>query len=78
MLGVYFSGTGNTEHCVCRFVNGIDSAAKIFKLENKEVIDHIRNEQEIVFGYPVYYSNIPKIVRECCKRFSALISPLED
>ncbi len=64
MIGVYFSGTGNTEHCVTRFVNKIDKTAKILPLENGEVINHIQNEQEIIFGYPVYYSNLPKIVRD--------------
>lgn len=64
MIGVYFSGTGNTKHCVSRFVKGIDKSAEIFPIENKEAICHIRNEREIVFGYPVYYSNLPKIVRD--------------
>ncbi len=62
MIGVYFSGTGNTEHCVTRFVNGINKTAKVLPLENKEVLNYIGAEQEIVFGYPVYYSNLPKIV----------------
>ncbi len=64
MIGVYFSGTGNTEHCISRFVNKIDKTAKILQLENDQVINCIRNEQEIIFGYPVYYSNLPKIVRD--------------
>ncbi len=64
MIGVYFSGTGNTEHCVTRFVKNIDNTAEILRLENDRVISHIQNEQEIIFGYPVYYSNLPKIVRD--------------
>lgn len=64
MIGVYFSGTGNTKHCVCRFVNEIDTAAKAIGIENDEVVRHIESEEFIVFGYPVYYSNLPKIVRD--------------
>lgn len=64
MIGVYFSGTGNTKHCVYRFVNGIDTVAKVLEIENSETIHYIENEDIIVFGYPVYYSNLPKIVRD--------------
>lgn len=64
MIGVYFSGTGNTKHCVSRFVNGIDGSARVIEIESDEVIDYIQNEQLIVFGYPVYYSDLPKIVRD--------------
>ncbi len=64
MIGVYFSGTGNTRHCVSRFVGAIDAAAKVMAIENNEVVRYIDNEELIVFGYPVYYSNLPKIVRD--------------
>lgn len=64
MLGVYFSGTGNTKHCVCRFVNKIDTAAKVMSIESDDVVCHIEGDELIVFGYPVYYSYLPKIVRD--------------
>ncbi len=64
MIGVYFSGTGNTKHCVGRFVDKIDTAAKVTALETSEAVRHIENEELIVFGYPVYYSYLPKIVHD--------------
>ena len=64
MVGVYFSGTGNTEHCVRRFVKGIDQSAELFRIEDREAVGAIEGAREIVVGYPVYYSNLPKIVRD--------------
>ncbi len=64
MLGIYFSGTGNTKHCVTRFVNGICPTARILPLESQEIDKYLQTERQIVFGYPVYYSNLPKIVRD--------------
>ncbi len=64
MIGVYFSGTGNTKHCVCRFVDEIDTSAKVMEIENNQIVSHIGNEEMIVFGYPVYYSYLPKIVHD--------------
>lgn len=64
MVGVYFSGTGNTKHCVERFLNGIESGAEMFALENARAAEAVRGADEIVFAYPVYYSNLPKIVRD--------------
>ena len=64
MIGVYFSGTGNTEHCIKKFILGLDGGAKIFPLENKASAEAAKGADEIVFAYPVYYSNLPKIVRD--------------
>ena len=33
-------------------------------IESPNAIEAIRKSQNIVFGYPIYYSNIPKIVRD--------------
>lgn len=64
MIGVFFSGTGNTQHCVERFLNEIESGAEIYPLENPQAVASIKVADEIVFAYPVYYSNLPKIVRD--------------
>lgn len=64
MLGVYFSGTGNTRHCVEKFVKQYDHSNIAIPIEtpnlNKILIEH----NIIVFGYPIYFSNAPKIVRD--------------
>lgn len=64
MVGICFSGTGNTRHCVERFVQCIENTAKSFSIEDKNVADEIINHEIIVFGFPIYYSNIPKIAKD--------------
>lgn len=64
MLGVYFSGTGNTRHCIELFVKELDKVAKCISIEDEEVIEKIDKNNFIVLGYPIYYSNLPKIVRD--------------
>lgn len=62
MIGLYFSGTGNTKHCSEYLLRLLDENAPLFSIENKEAIDTVRSSDEIVFAYPVYYSYLPKIV----------------
>lgn len=64
MIGVYFSGTGNTKYCMKYMLNHIDSSGKSYAIESDEVTDAAKFSDEIVFAYPVYYSNLPKIVRD--------------
>ncbi len=64
MIGVYFSGTGNTKYCVENVLNQVGSNGASYAIESEEVIAAAKSSDEIVFGYPVYYSNLPKIVRE--------------
>lgn len=64
MVGVYFSGTGNTKFCVEKFVMEYDQSAKAYSIEDRQVIKQIGISDEIVFGYPVQYSNIPKFVKD--------------
>ena len=63
MTGIYFSGTGNTRYCIERFLDYYDGSKPV-SIESPEAVEAIRKSNEIVFGYPVYYSNIPKIVRD--------------
>ena len=64
MIGVYFSGTGNTKYCVEYVLNKLDSNGASYAIERAGVIAAVKSSDEIVFAYPVYYSNLPKIVRE--------------
>ena len=64
MTGLYFSGTGNTKHCVEEFVRCFNSENQSFSIDSPE-LDHLFDgEDTIVFGYPVYFSNVPKKVRD--------------
>ena len=64
MIGIYFSGTGNTKFCVEHLINGLDKNGTIYSIEDDCAAKAITETDEIVFGYPVYYSDIPKIVRD--------------
>ena len=62
MLGVYFSGTGNTKFCVEKFIELY--GGEIVSIEDEGVTDKINQSNKLVFAYPVQYSNLPKIVRD--------------
>lgn len=64
MVGIYFSGTGNTRHCVEKFVKEQDETSDIISIEEPGAISEIQKNDFIVFGYPTYYSNLPKIVHD--------------
>ena len=63
MIGVYFSGTGNTKHCVEKFMCAYDPAEDIISIEAENAIREISKHPEIIIGYPVQFSNIPKILQ---------------
>ena len=63
ILGVYFSGTGNTKHCVAAFAR-LFGGGDAISIEDACAPEMIASHSEIVFGYPVYFSNMPKIVQD--------------
>lgn len=64
MIGIYFSGTGNTKFCTEKFLSYYKGSAKAFSIEDGQAVEAITENEEIVFAYPVYFSNMPKIVRD--------------
>ena len=64
IIGLYFSGTGNTRHCVECFVSEVDNSAKCFSIDDKAALDELSHCKTVIFGFPIYYSNIPKIVKD--------------
>lgn len=67
MVGIYFSGTGNTKFCVEMFLTYYESSAKAFSIEDGQAVEAIKESAEIIFAYPVYFSNMPKIVFDFIK-----------
>ena len=53
MIGVYLSGTGNTRHCIQKFLTVLDSDAKCVPIEDKESIDAIRSFLLIRHNFPM-------------------------
>ncbi len=64
MLGIYFSGTGNSRYALEYFLNKYNHSAKIFAIDDECVVDEIKNHEEIVFSYAVQFSNIPKMLKD--------------
>ncbi len=64
MTGLYFSGTGNSRHAVETFISHFDPANRAFSIESFDPADLPPGEDTIVLGYPVYFSNIPRILRD--------------
>ena len=63
MIGVYFSGTGNTKYCVEEFVSAC-GGSNTFSIEDVSILNEIEHNEMIVFGYPIYYSSLPLIVSD--------------
>ena len=64
MVGIYFSGTGNSRYAAEFFCSEYDKTAKAFSIEADNIIQIIKNEEMLVFAYPVQYSTVPKIMRD--------------
>lgn len=62
MLGIYFSGTGNSKYALEVFLKECDEKSGMFSIEDERLLDAIALHETLIFSYPVYYSNIPKIV----------------
>jgi len=64
MLGIYFSGTGNSKYALEVFLREYDNNSVLFSVEDKSIIEHIGKHEEIVFSYPVQYSAVPKYLSD--------------
>ncbi|QNM05164.1 EFR1 family ferrodoxin [Qiania dongpingensis] len=72
MIGVYLSGTGNTEHCIKKLVSLLDPPAITIPLESERVITEIIRNDIVVLGYPTQYSNAPYMVRNFISKNASL------
>ena len=74
MIGIYFSGTGNTKHCITKFIEVLHlcdtesdpRTTPVISIEDSvPAADALKNEPDlVVLAYPIYYSNLPKIMRD--------------
>ncbi len=63
MIGIYFSGTGNSKYALEIFLRGYNDSV-MFSIEDENLIEQISYHDEIVFSYPVQYSTVPKIMSD--------------
>lgn len=52
MVGVYFSGTGNTGYCIEKFVHGLDTDADCISIEHPSAVQAMIQSDFIVLAYP--------------------------
>ena len=64
MVGIYMSGTGNTKHCLERFLSIIDPETKIIPIESLNAVRAIKDNDEIYLAFPTQFSNMPYMVRD--------------
>lgn len=64
MIGIYFSGTGNSRYALEVFLHTYDAGVQTFSIEDHNITAEVKEHEEIVFSYPVQYSTVPKILRE--------------
>lgn len=48
MIGIYFSGTGNTEYCIKKFVSVYAPGSPIISIEDNSILEAINQHQEII------------------------------
>lgn len=72
MLGIYFSGTGNSKYALETFLGQYDESAKIFAIEDENIVSHIKSNEEIMFSYSVQFSNIPIMLKDFIDRYQQL------
>ena len=64
MLGIYFSGTGNSKLAGECFCKNYDKDSMALSIEDQDAISEIKRSDLLVFSYPVQYSTVPKILRD--------------
>ena len=64
MIGIYFSGTGNSRWALEFFLQEYEGRSRMYSIEDEDALKEIEKQKEIVFSYPVQYSNLPKMVRD--------------
>ena len=64
MIGIYFSGTGNSKYAAELFCKEYENESPTYSIEDAEAITAITESDFIVFAYPVQFSTVPKILRD--------------
>ena len=70
MNGIYFSGTGNTKYCTEALTQA--TGGRACSMESGEALEVLRASDEIALGYPIYFSDIPRIVKTFIREHAAM------
>lgn len=64
MLGLYFSGTGNSRYALEVFAGEYGGPFRLCGIEDAQAAGLLMEDQDIVISYSVQYSTIPKMLRD--------------
>ena len=64
MVGIYFSGTGNSKYAAELFCKEYDKESGAYSIEDTEALAAVADADLIIFAYPVQFSTVPKIMRD--------------
>lgn len=64
MVFLYFSGTGNSKYCIEYFAKGLGVRDSVYSIEQQEAAEQIKKNKNIVLAYPIYYSALPKLLKD--------------
>ena len=64
MIAIYFSSTDNTKHCTQRFIECLCRGIPAVSIEDKACGELLKRSDDVILAYPVYFSDLPQIVRE--------------
>ena len=64
MIAIYFSSTGNTKYCVERFIERLGGDILAVSIEDEGCGELLKHHNDVILAYPVYFSDMPQIVRE--------------
>ena len=64
MVGIYFSGTGNSRYAAELFCRKYDESSKVYSIEDDSAVTAIKEADMLVIAYPVQFSSIPKILHD--------------
>lgn len=72
MLFLYFSGTGNSKYCIEYFAKRLGGTDSIYSIEQQETVEQIKKHEDIVLAYPIYYSALPKLLKDYVESHAGL------
>ena len=64
MVGLYFSGTGNSKYAAELFCKEYDKESGAYSIEEADALSAVKDANLIIIAYPVQYSTVPKIMRD--------------
>ena len=75
MIAIYFSSTGNTKHCTQKFIERLGGDIPAVSIEDEACVELLKLHDDVILAYPVYFSDLPQIVREfICENSASLFA----